>query len=739
VNPANHEQISEYALDISVFADLGTSLPRVDKIDNKYSIALTRDGEETILRFSHTDSSVKEIIGDSVHKFSSFASLLASDRYGSIRSWIDRQKAFLLQDTPDQPAIELSGYLNNALGQYDIGAIDDLLSAPPNGKSTRILLIDGPAGIGKTRFIEDLCKRRLTQYKKTRRPPILHVQSRGRTLSYLSDLIAYNLQRLRLDVTFDQVPILSKYGLVVVAIDGFDELADPEGYGMAWSQVSDLVSTIRGDGTLILAGRETFIGRERLLKDVSSIRLDIDDTNVYTLIPPSKTEALRFLRHSGWTSGQCSAVESLLEPNSLALRPFFLKTLADKAVSFNIEESNSGNIITILIDALLVREVAKFGEAVELELNISERDEYIRSLMRETARDMADNTTTAISDSTLSFLVDVALPKAVTDSTNRLLKQRAQVIAFLTNDDRAGFRRFYHEKFYEYFLAVEIVESVSRGQAIKPIARNLLASSFLETFGSLLTGGIPVDSAQIFLRAAIELARSYVALDRTKRNLTGLLIACLGIADLVDQFSLDGLEADEVRFTGTAAPASLRNLVISQFDCRGGDISQLNFDNCSIFTFIGDSATLLPRSFSMPALIQDVSKDRLQISDPAAILEWVRSHYLDQIEELDDLIPAEYLNHPAVRTLQKACRMKQYWLRNGDDKYSSRILTDKYWPLIENILAESNLLTVEMRQASGRDGRFLHIRKIEEIIDKNRNDKEVARLYELLVTKIRQL
>jgi thioester reductase-like protein len=45
-------------------------------------------------------------------------------------------------------------------------------------------------------------------------------------LSFLQDLIAYSLQVMRANVTFDQLPVLVRNGLVQLAIDGFDELGD---------------------------------------------------------------------------------------------------------------------------------------------------------------------------------------------------------------------------------------------------------------------------------------------------------------------------------------------------------------------------------------------------------------------------------------------------------------------------------------------------------------------------------
>ena len=177
--------------------------------------------------------------------------------------------------------------------------LDDFLQPADRGEdSVQVMLIDGPAGIGKTKFIEALALARAKDYGRRRHPLVLHVQSRGRVLSCLQDLIAFSLQRLPLSVTFDQLPVLARHGLVTLAIDGFDELGDPNGYELAWSQGNGTIDEIRGAGTLILAGRETCIGLERL-KSVLPVLRERDVVHGLALGPPSPEDAERWLQQEG--------------------------------------------------------------------------------------------------------------------------------------------------------------------------------------------------------------------------------------------------------------------------------------------------------------------------------------------------------------------------------------------------------------------------------------------------------
>ena len=356
-NPAQKVTAQDIAADLSVFADVGTEPASVEATANGDVVHLTRHGEPIDILVSKNGTLVERTSGSET-KHANFKALLASDRYGNLRDWASKQKAYLDQElNATGQGIDVKGLLNGGMTPLGITGIDEALAARQEPDSTRILLIDGPAGIGKTQFIMALAASRVRDYSITRRPPILHVQSRGRTLSYLYDLVAFSLQRIRLETTYDQVPILAKHGLITLAIDGFDELADPDGYNLAWSQVSDLAALLRGSGALILAGRETFIGRDRIVSEISSVREGKDEVSVLTLQPPSKGVALNWLAAQGWTDDQRNAVEEYLEPTSLALRPFFLAALANSNITQDLSETSSTSVLAILMEAMIEREI----------------------------------------------------------------------------------------------------------------------------------------------------------------------------------------------------------------------------------------------------------------------------------------------------------------------------------------------------------------------------------------------
>ena len=391
---------------------------------------------------------------------------------GDLRKWAGSQKASLkaVLRSIGEP-IPVQGVLADHGTQMDIEQIDDLLVSPDgrsgDESSVQVLLIDGPAGIGKTNFIERLALSRATQYTISQRPLILHVQSRGRVLTFLDDLIAFSLQTLRLRITYDQLPVLVRHGLVVLAIDGFDELGDPNGYDLAWGQINDLVNHVRGEGTLVLAGRETFIGKERMVGSIKSLSEDRDTINVLSLKLPEKHEAMTWLRQpeNGWSDEQLHSVSELFEPGSYMLRPFFLAQLADREVAEAFRNEMLGYPLAFLVDLMIEREAGKFGEAVERHMDLEERKTFVREFLQEVARDMADQQSDALDETGILWIVDVVTGEDVPSEVRRLLRNRANVMAFLTTDERPGYRRFAHSQLFNHFLGEVTIDVLSEGRS----------------------------------------------------------------------------------------------------------------------------------------------------------------------------------------------------------------------------------------------------------------------------------
>ena len=729
--------------EVAVFADLGTEPAQGEHTREGFVVRLFRNGDELALVFPHDGGGkvIERRRGADPRTHASYLALLASERFGNLRSWA-RTQATLLEATAIQPAIRVEGTVAGGDTMLVANGLDDFLqSSERDGESVQVLLIDGPAGIGKTKFIEALALTRAASYGRRHHPLVLHVQSRGRVLSYLQDLIAFSLQRLRLSVTFDQMPILARHGLVTLAIDGFDELGDPDGYDLAWSQVNQTIDDLRGAGTLILAGRETFIGLDRLKKTLHALRPH-DVVHGLTLRPPSPEEAQRWLLRKDWTKADVEKISDLLEPDSYALRPFFIAKLAEEEITESIRDSAGTSLLPILINLMVERESEKFGEAVERVLNAKERIQYADCFLREVAQYMADDQTDIIDEIPLTWMVDLALPETVDDpDIINLLKNRASVMAFLAEDAQRGFRRFSHSQLFNYFLSAAAIASVSGGEIPKYVRRNIFSADFLAVFVEVFRHIANEDPgrAMMFFNHALEWAENYHSIDRGARNLGAWIIAALPtIGDLTNGSGVPRVgpvEADETILRGTASPTTLGRVSVSQIDIRGADLRELTFEECALVTAIVDDSTRVPSTFPIPKCLRvQCAADGLwgeDLWDPLLISHWLDSHGRAPTED-DGGQVVNKRHEEMLRLLDRACR-SSFWIpkKKGETKVD-KFVNNPLWPTILELLRKHGHVVEKRKGAKGTQSHFVHVRQPFRILVNDPTDDDVRQFHDEL-------
>lgn len=735
--------------DLAAFADLGTDPPREAIQGDRLMVRMFRQGEELELQFH--DARAGKVIERSLdthesRTHASYRALLASERWGNLRAWTDHQKKFLQQTLRElDPPIPVKGLLYPGDTLIELQAFDDrLVQQPHDAQSVHVMLIDGPAGIGKTTFIELLARARADGYLSTRRPLILHVKSRGRVLTFLQDLIAFSLQTLRLSVTFDQLPVLVRHGLVTLAIDGFDELADPNGYDLAWSQVNELVGQVRGRGTLILAGRETFIGHERITANITSLT-ERDNVQVLSLQPPAPATAKGWLNSNGWSEDNLRAADELFEPDSYALRPFFLSQLANPEAVSAIRHVIAGSPLAFLVELMIDREAGKFGDAVDRVLNEDQRRSYVRRLLREVARSIADDGTEAIDERMLEWLVDVVIPEDTASEVIAMLKYRAAVMAFLEKDDAPNYRRFAHSQVYNHFLSEETIDAVMNGEIPKYVRRNIMGADYLTAFNDLvldLAGRVP-ERIRDFFKAVSGLVETYSRIDQGVRNLGAWLVTMLPAMEGTDDLMLRNLDIDEALIQGTAPTAAVNNVVVNQLDVRGADLQDLRFVSAIVTTLIVDETTRVPPSLPVPSRIQcEGSRDRSTavITNPGLIERWLDRHGRSELSSeqgASGLIPNGLRDHPLPELLGRACRSKLYWIPLEQKGDFPRFVTDPQWGELLSLLEDHGLARRERKSMSGRGTDLFHIRRSKDILSEDSQDGQIRAFYESLVKRIR--
>jgi hypothetical protein len=728
-------QDNSWVDDLVLFSDLGTEIPKSVKHNEDVIVRLYREGELMQLTI-HQSGQIRELYKDENKTHANFRALLASPSFADLAKWADSQ-ALLLKDRVIEESIPVRA-LSSSRGMVDSALELFGNTLPSNGPKPRVsvTLVDGPAGIGKTSFLRHLAYQHASTFKVKRHPLFLHVESRGRMLQNLTDLMAFSLQTLRLRVTYDQIPVLVRHGLVTLAIDGFDELGDPSGYDLAWAQINELINSVRGEGQIILAGRETFVGEGRMRSALKSIDTVVDHLETVTLQPLKRKEGIDWLIENGWARADIEEEEvaALFDEGSYALRPFFLKELSRPEIAEKVKNKNIDDLLSFLVSSMIEREVSKFGPDIEAAVSDQAVSNFLQRFLEEVARDLAENQTDAVPTDTLSWIAEVVASEFIPSNIAGIFKHRANVVAFLTNDDRRGYRRFVHDQISNYFLAKSTIRSILNNELPKHVRRNIFGIEFLENFCSVMRT-VSQSDVDNFISISLKQIRENGDSDRSRRNLAALVIATGCVQKVDDNLLISDISLDEVFLTETCSPIRMKNVTIAQLYAKGADFRNIKFEgNCAVISLIADEITIPPELDFTPYYITLPGRTLTDLEEKQ---DWILSRFYANFEIEEEIIVENILKKfPLFDLLGRLGRNRSYWLKDDEEKQTRRILDDDHWPLLRELLLKHDLLLERDNVGGkGRPGTFYHLKNKQSVIDFNNPSKAVAPLLREMLTE----
>jgi hypothetical protein len=212
-------------------------------------------------------------------------------------------------------------------------------------------------------------------------------------------------------------------------------------------------------------------------------------------------------------------------------------------------------------------------------------------------------------------------------------------------------------------------------------------------------------------------------------------LASLQAVRAEDEAYFAGFQVDDAVTRGTAGPATVSGVTINQVDCRQADLSALDFKDTSITSLIADDASRFPTSFPVPKVL--VNEVGVELSDADRIVQWLDKRGRSAKPVANPVVSDKVKRHRVYALLGRACRMRQYWLRDGDgDVHAERILKDPSWAVLSSVLKQNGFLRIEKRNASGGASPFFHIRQSERLLSERSSDVEVVKFFKDLEAAI---
>lgn len=345
---------------------------------------------------------------------------------------------------------------------------------------SKINFITADAGHGKSALLKQFQFIQAERYLKNESPYLFwHVDLQGRDLVRLPEAIMFDLGELRLPgLYYPSVINLIQKRFIILAIDGFDELAAEIGGMNAVSSLSSFISEMAGQGTLIAASRRTFFDTHDYLKRTSLLKgkvpFDIN-FNELKLKNWTKTEVITYFNNVDCLESE-QIYDSLItelrdENHPILTRPFLLTKLAtaiegdtELIPQFFSKTGNPNEGVSLIVEAFTKREVDKwkerdtqtgkpyltFEQHIELLANISKE-------MWEAKRDYV--TVEEIELYTVMLLDGWKVDESLKATVVRMARTHAFLIPVL--ETKFDSRKFDHEEFKNYFLARALADLIN--------------------------------------------------------------------------------------------------------------------------------------------------------------------------------------------------------------------------------------------------------------------------------------
>ena len=381
--------------------------------------------------------------------------------------------------------------------------ITSLLAERPGGTSTG-LYITSDAGEGKTTLIHHLARRQASLYRKKETDwLIVPISLGGRTFLRFDDVIIGTLvNTLRFPFLYYEAFVwLVRLGVIVPALDGFEEMFVEGQAGDAISALGNLMDMLNSQGTVLIAARKAYFeykGLEVQAPLFDSIRDQSAEFARLHLHRWNRTQFVEYAMKRRIGDGAAlfdEAADKLGPEHPLLTRAVLVRRLMDlaedQARRHDLIESirtDKEGYFDQFVESIMAREanekwIDKSGDPARPLMAVLQH----RVLLAEVAHEMWICETSALRAEVLESVVDMyAESNAMTTSTTNQIRERVKQHALIVESDttQRSFR-FDHDEFYHFFL----------GEAISIMMLGQDLAGLRYTFGIGRLPALTVDSA----------------------------------------------------------------------------------------------------------------------------------------------------------------------------------------------------------------------------------------------------
>lgn len=558
-----------------------------------------------------------------------------------------------------------------------ISALRALQEECTNGSpfATRVSFITADAGHGKTALLRKHQFDVANQYSQGRSGYLfLHLDLQGRQLLRLSEALMGDLGDLRVGGLWMSALLrLMRNRALILAVDGFDELAAEQGGTDAVGALASLVSQLEGKGTIIAASRRSFFDTEDYMQRAGFIKRAVTAPCLFDevrLCPWGETEALRYIalnagkEQAEETYAQILGALGSAPDHPMLTRPFLLTQIVKALTLYNISPDefirtadDPLNGVAAVVQAFIRREVAdkwKFRETGEPYLTEDQHMQLLADVAEEMYRSQKDRLDLEVIETIAMILMD---QWAIEPSRRQQILEmvRMHVLLVRPATGNAQSRSFDHPEFRDYFIAYALASHLGRvmsGESSADLARYLAVAQMSDSTARYVFGMVQRSTERVKnLLAGLEYALQHEWKATFLQVNAGTLVAA----------AMDGLDLEvELNFKANAIFSSLvfERSVLSDItieECSFVNISlagaswkRVTVRNCNLGEVSLDSHASF-ESVTFEGCVLDGLKIASEGDDPEEVREYAPDRILWRLSQMGVSVATPGLDQATVK------------------------------------------------------------------------------------------
>ncbi|AWG98596.1 NACHT domain-containing protein [Rhodococcus ruber] len=252
-------------------------------------------------------------------------------------------------------------------------SVDTLTGIP------QVYFLTGEAGIGKTHTLLSIARDRcdvIANERDSNLPLYLYIDCAGIQLRSLEEAIDSAVNETMI-LSAGRVFTLCRNGMMVLLIDGFDELLGGAGYRDALQVLRGVIRKLEQSGTMLISARSSYLANQ-YRSSMNSVG-EVSSIAAHQLLSLERWTSLQvselFAARASWAPFKHRFDSDELELLGL---PFFARVFDTWATNHRTDQSTSKiDLVRLLLSAYLDREMNKLNSARLQEVNRDELNEVL--------------------------------------------------------------------------------------------------------------------------------------------------------------------------------------------------------------------------------------------------------------------------------------------------------------------------------------------------------------------------